>query len=82
MLRLHNAIFRSILRECANEIPLVMPENVHLVQTDELSHTAETHCRVKYHAISLTHYRKKVQNSELFYNNAITQSLKIARKNA
>ena len=40
MLRLHYAIFRAILRECENAMPLVMPENVDLVQTDVLSHTA------------------------------------------
>ena len=37
---------------------------------------------MKCHAISLTHYRIKVQNSELFYYNTITQSRKIVRKNA
>ena len=34
------AIFRAILRECENAMPLAMPENAHLVQTDALSHTA------------------------------------------
>ena len=62
---------------------LVIPENVHLVQTDALSHTA---------GIALLHEmsgniahalpQKKTQNSEPFYDNAISQSRKIAQKNA
>ena len=35
---------------------------------------------MKCHTISLTHYDKKVHNSELFYDNAISQSLKVSRK--
>ena len=37
MLRLHYAIFRAILRECENAMPLAMPEYAYLVQTNALS---------------------------------------------
>ena len=53
-------------------MPLVMLENAYLVQKDALSHTAGMALSYEMsrniaHALS----QKKVQNSELFYDNAI-----------
>ena len=53
-------------------MPLVIPENVHLVQMDALSHTAGITLSYEMSRIII----KKVQNPELFYDKAISQNRK------
>ena len=62
-------------------MPLVMPENVHLVQSDALSHTAGNALSFEMSRNIAHKISQKSSEFRTFYDKAISQYRKIAGKN-